>query len=229
MSRILIIEDELPMRTALMDLLQAHDYRVITAIDGVAGLERAMTEKPDLLLLDVMMPGLDGFSVCREVRRFAPALPILLLTAKGLIEDRVTGLDAGADDYLVKPFSSRELLARVRALLRRGERGTVLIERVSWPGVEIDLVRKTCVRAGRAVALTAREFAILKVLAEHRGEPVTREHFLEVVWGYNAYPTTRTVDNQILSLRAKLEAEPSNPQFLTTVHGIGYRLEMTGS
>jgi DNA-binding response OmpR family regulator len=229
MSRILIIEDELPMRTALTDLLQAHDYRVITAVDGVAGLERAMTEKPDLLLLDVMMPGLDGFSVCREVRRFAPALPILLLTAKGLIEDRVTGLDAGADDYLSKPFSSRELLARVRALLRRGERGTVLLERVSWPGVEIDLVRKTCVRAGRAVALTAREFAILKVLAEHRGEPVTREHFLEVVWGYNAYPTTRTVDNQILSLRSKLEAEPSNPQFLTTVHGIGYRLEMTGS
>jgi DNA-binding response OmpR family regulator len=229
MSRILIIEDELPMRTALTDLLQAHDYRVITAVDGVAGLERAMTEKPDLLLLDVMMPGLDGFSVCREVRRFAPALPILLLTAKGLVEDRVTGLDAGADDYLVKPFSTRELLARVRALLRRGERGTVLIERVNWPGVEIDLVRKTCVRAGRAVALTAREFAILKVLAEHRGEPVTREHFLEVVWGYNAYPTTRTVDNQIVSLRAKLETEPSNPQFLTTVHGIGYRLEMTGS
>lgn len=227
MPRILIIEDELPMRTALTDLLQAHEYRVITAADGAAGLERALSEKPDLLLLDVMMPRLDGFSVCREVRRCLPALPILMLTAKGQVDDRVTGLEAGADDYLVKPFSSRELLARVRALLRRFERAAAVVERLAFGDVEIDFVKHTCTRAGSRVALSSKEFGVLKLLAEHSGEPVSREQFLEIVWGYHAYPTTRTVDNQVLSLRAKLEPDPSHPRHLVTVHGIGYRLEMT--
>ncbi|MDQ3625056.1 MAG: response regulator transcription factor [Verrucomicrobiota bacterium] len=227
MPRILIIEDELPMRTALTDLLQAHGYRVITAADGAAGLERALAEKPDLLLLDVMMPRLDGFSVCREVRRCLPALPILMLTAKGQVDDRVTGLDVGADDYLVKPFSSRELLARVRALLRRFERDAAAVERLAFGDVEIDFVKHLCTRAGSRVALSSREFGVLKLLAEHPGEPVSREQFLEIVWGYHAYPTTRTVDNQLLSLRAKLEPDPAHPRHLVTVHGIGYRLEMT--
>jgi DNA-binding response OmpR family regulator len=227
MARILIIEDELPMRIALADLMQAQGHRVITAVDGESGLARALEERPDLLLLDVMMPRLDGFALCREVRRHAPALPILMLTAKGQVDDRVAGLDAGADDYLVKPFSSRELLARVRALLRRGERHAVAVERVVFGDVEIDFARQLCTRAGRRVALTAKEFGLLKLLAEHVGEPVSRERFLEIVWGYNAYPTTRTVDNQILSLRAKLEPQPDAPRYLITVHGVGYRLEMT--
>lgn len=229
MPRLLIVEDELPMRTALVDLFQAQGYRVIAAADGVSGLDRALEDLPDLLVLDVMMPGLDGFTVCREVRRRSPTLPILLLTAKGLVDDRVAGLDAGADDYLVKPFSSRELLARVRALLRRVERRAAAVERIVFGDVEADFLRQVCTRAGREVALTAREFAMLKLLAERPGEPVTREQFLEVVWGYNAFPTTRTVDNQILNLRAKLEPDPARPRHLLTVHGVGYRLgrEMT--
>jgi DNA-binding response OmpR family regulator len=226
MPRLLIIEDELPMRMALVDLFQSQGYRVIAAADGPSGLERALTEMPDLLLLDVMMPGLDGFSVCREVRRRAPLLPIMMLTAKGMVDDRVTGLDAGADDYMVKPFNRRELLARVRALLRRVERRAAAADRIAFGEVEVDFPRQLCTRAGREVGLTAREFGILKLLAERPGEPVTREQFLEAVWGYNAYPTTRTVDNQILSLRAKLEAEPANPRHLLTVHGVGYRLAL---
>ena len=227
MSKILIVEDELPMRTALGDLLLAQGYRIITASDGEAGLGRALSDDPDLLLLDVMMPRLDGFAVCREVRRRAPRLPILLLTAKGQIDDRVTGLEAGADDYLMKPFSSRELIARVRALLRRAEGEAAAVERIQMGEVEVDFIKQSCTRAGRAVALSAKEFGILKLLAERRGEPATREQFLESVWGYNAYPTTRTVDNQMVSLRAKLEADPAEPRHLLTVHGVGYRLKMT--
>lgn len=215
------------MRLALVDCLQAQGYRVTSAVDGVAGLERALREKPDLLLLDVMMPKLDGFAVCREVRRCAPALPILMVTAKGLVDDRVEGLDAGADDYLVKPFSTRELLARVRALLRRSERAAAAVEQVAFGAVRVDFLKQICERDGQRVALTARELAMLKLLAEARGEPVTRDRFLEVVWGYHAFPSTRTVDNQILSLRAKLEADPARPVHLQTVHGVGYRLEMT--
>jgi DNA-binding response OmpR family regulator len=225
MPRILIVEDELPMRTALVDLLQAQGYRVVAADDGARGLERALDDPPDLLLLDVMMPKLDGYTVCREVRQRAPGLPVLLLTAKGSVDDRVTGLDAGADDYLVKPFSSRELLARVRALLRRGERRTGAVESLEFGEVAVDFVRHVCTRAGRKIALTAKEFSILKLLAARPGEPVTREQFLEAVWGYNAFPTTRTVDNQVLSLRAKLEPDPAQPRHLLTVHGVGYRLE----
>ncbi|RYD73354.1 MAG: response regulator transcription factor [Verrucomicrobiaceae bacterium] len=227
MPRILIIEDELPMRHALDDLLQAQGYRVITAADGATGLKRARTEKVDLLLLDVMLPKLDGYSLCAEVRRSSPALPILMITAKGRVDDRVTGLDAGADDYLVKPFSSRELLARVRALLRRVERVASSVEEITFGEVTISFTRQLCMRRGERVPLSAKEFGVLKLLAEHAGEPVTREQFLENVWGYNAYPTTRTVDNQILSLRTKLESDPANPCHLMTVHGVGYRLEMT--
>lgn len=227
MPRILIIEDELPMRIALTDLLTAQEYRVIAAADGITGLERALGEKPDLILLDVMMPGLDGYSVCREVRRHAPALPILMLTAKGQVDDRVEGLDAGADDYLIKPFNSKELLARVRALLRRFEKSAEPLEKITLGDIQLDFVRKTCTRAGKSITLTVKEYAILKLLAEHAGKPITREQFLETVWGYNAYPTTRTVDNQILALRGKLESDPANPRFILTVHGIGYRLEMT--
>lgn len=225
MPRILIVEDELPMRTALIDLFAGQGYRVVAAADGVHGLERALDDPPDLLLLDVMMPKLDGYAVCREVRGRLPALPILLLTAKGLIDDRVTGLDAGADDYLVKPFSSRELLARVRALLRRVEGRSTVAEQIVFGEVAVDFVRHVCTRAGQRVTLTAKEFGILKLLAEYMGQPITREQFLNTVWGYNAYPTTRTVDNQFLSLRAKLEADPARPRHLLTVHGIGYRLE----
>ncbi len=227
MSRILIVEDELPMRNALFDLLQAQGYRVVTEVDGESGLARACEEKFDLVLLDVMMPKLDGYTVCRELRKRSPQLPILILTAKGQVDDRVSGLDAGADDYLVKPFSSRELLARVRAQLRRAESSMVTLRQIRIGDVEIDFEKQICMRDGQLILLSAKEFGILKLLAEHEGKPVSREHFLEVVWAYNAYPTTRTVDNQVLSLRSKLEPDPSEPRYILTVHGVGYRLEMT--
>jgi len=225
MERILIIEDETPMRTALADLLAGEGYRPLTAADGESGLARALAEKPDLILLDVMMPKLDGFAVCAELRRLANEVPVLMLTAKGQIEDRVTGLDAGADDYLVKPFSTDELLARVRALLRRVERKTKSPARLKLGEAEIDLARQTARLGKREIHLTAKEFAMLRLLAEGEGEPVTREKFLDVVWGYTAFPTTRTVDNHVASLRAKLEKNPDDPQWIKTVHGVGYRLE----
>ena len=225
MQRILIIEDEAPMRTALADLLAAEGSRALTAADGASGLERARAEKPDLILLDVMMPKLDGFAVCAELRRLAIAMPVLLLTAKGQIEDRVNGLDAGADDYLVKPFSTEELLARVRALLRRVERKTKSAVKLKLGDVEIDLARQTAVRGKKPVRLTAKEFAMLRLMAGAEGEPVSREKFLDAVWGYTAFPTTRTVDNHIASLRAKLEKNPDEPRWIKTVHGVGYKLE----
>jgi DNA-binding response OmpR family regulator len=226
MPRILIIEDEAPMRTALADLLAAEGHRVLTAANGATGLKRALDEKPDLILLDVMMPKLDGFALCAELRCLSQTVPVLMLTAKGQIDDRVTGLDAGADDYLVKPFSTEELLARVRALLRRHQRQAKSAVQLTLGDVEIDLARQTALRGKKPVHLTAKEFAMLRLLAEAEGEPVTRERFLDVVWGYTTFPTTRTVDNHIASLRAKLEPNPDEPRWLETVHGVGYRLEL---
>jgi DNA-binding response OmpR family regulator len=226
MERILVIEDELPMRTALEDVLAGEGYRVLTAIDGEAGLSRAIQEKPDLVLLDIMMPRLDGYAVCAELRRLSNPVPVLMLTAKGQVEDRVTGLDAGADDYLVKPFSTDELLARVRALLRRVRRPTQSPAKLRLGDVEIDLPRQTAVRGRRTLHLTAKEFAMLRLMAETPGEPVSRERFLDVVWGYTAFPTTRTVDNHIASLRSKIEGNPDEPRYIKTVHGVGYKLDV---
>jgi DNA-binding response OmpR family regulator len=226
MSRILIIEDETPMRTALKDALEAEDYRVLTAVDGESGLNRALAEKPDLILLDIMMPKLDGFAVCAELRRLSNPVPVLMLTAKGQVEDRVSGLDAGADDYLIKPFSTEELLARVRALLRRFQRQFRTPTKLELGDTEIDLLRQTAVRGRKTIHLTAKEFAMLRLMAETPGEPVSRDKFLDAVWGYAAFPTTRTVDSHVASLRKKLERDPDSPRWIKTVHGIGYRLEL---
>lgn len=226
MERILIIEDETPMRTALADVLEGEGYRALTAADGEIGLCKAVAEKPDLILLDIMMPRLDGFAVCAELRRLGNAVPVLMLTAKSQIEDRVTGLDAGADDYLVKPFSTEELLARVRALLRRARKQSRAPARLKLGDVEIDLARQKVVRGRKQIHLTAKEFAMLRLMAEAEGEPVSREKFLAVVWGYTAFPTTRTVDNHIASLRAKLEKNPDAPRWIKTVHGVGYKLDL---
>jgi DNA-binding response OmpR family regulator len=224
-ARLLVIEDERPMRTALKDALEAEGYRVLTAADGETGLACALKEKPDLVLLDIMLPRLDGFALCAELRRVGHAVPVLMLTAKGQIEDRVTGLDAGADDYLVKPFSTDELLARVRALLRRVGHQTRRHTTLVLDDTRVDFIKQTAMRGKRLLGLTAKEFAMLQLLAEAAGEPVTRERFLDVVWGYTAFPTTRTVDNHIASLRAKLEPDPDAPRWIKTVHGVGYRLQ----
>jgi len=224
-ARILLVEDEAPMRMALKDILDSEGYRVQTAADGEAGLQQAVDQKPDLILLDVMLPKLDGFALCGELRRLAIDTPVLMLTAKGQVEDRVTGLDSGADDYLVKPFSTEELLARVRALLRRRGGQRAPVRALTLGEVRIDLVKLTANRGRQPLRLTAKEFAVLRLLAEANGEPVTRERFLDLVWGCTAFPTTRTVDNHIASLRAKLEPEPERPRWIQTVHGVGYRLE----
>jgi DNA-binding response OmpR family regulator len=213
------------MRTALADVLTAEGYRVLTAPDGDSGLQRALAEKPDLILLDIMMPKMDGYAVCSELRRLGNHVPILMLTAKGQVEDRVTGLDAGADDYLVKPFSTEELLARVRAMLRRVQRQSRAAAALVLGDVRIDLIKQTATRGRKTLHLTAKEFAMLRLLAECPGEPISRERFLDAVWGYTAFPTTRTVDNHIASLRAKIERDPDSPRFLITVHGTGYKLE----
>ena len=225
-SRILIIEDELPMRRALEDVLAAEGYRVLTAGDGESGLRRAIEEKPDLILLDVMMPKLDGYAVCAELRRLSNPVPILMLPAKGQVEDRVQGLDVGADDYMVKPFSTDELLARVRAMLRRIQRQSKAPTRLVLGEAHIDLVKQTATRGRKVLHLTAKEFAMLRLMAQSPGEPVSRERFLDAVWGYTAFPTTRTVDNHIASLRSKLERDPDAPRWIITLHGVGYKLEL---
>jgi DNA-binding response OmpR family regulator len=228
MSRILIVEDELPMRTALQDCLEAEGHRVLTAADGEAGLAKAASEKPELVLLDVMMPRLDGYAVCEELRRMEHPAAILMLTAKGRVDDRVTGLDAGADDYLVKPFSTEELLARVRALLRRKQRQARAAGALVLGDIKIELTKQTAMRGRKPVHLTTKEFAMLRLMMETPREPVSRERFLDVVWGYASFPTTRTVDNHVASLRLKLERHPDRPQWIKTVHGVGYKLEVSG-
>lgn len=222
--RLLVIEDELPMRTALVETLKAEGYRVMSAADGIEGLELACSEEFDLILLDVMMPVLDGFSVCKELRKRGRDVPVLMLTAKGRVDDRVEGLDCGADDYLVKPFSLRELLARVRALTRRMQRESLVADELKIGNAVVDFAQRCLQRGGVTIELSEKEFGMLKLLASYRGETVSREKFLDVVWGYHANPSTRTVDNFISALRMKLEDDPIQPQHLITVRGVGYRL-----
>jgi DNA-binding response OmpR family regulator len=227
MSETILIVDDTPANLGvLVETLGAAGYQLMVAEDGEEALAQTAQTQPDLILLDVMMPKLDGFAVCAELRRLAIAVPVLMLTAKGQIEDRVNGLDAGADDYLVKPFSTDELLARVRALLRRVERKTKSAVKLKLGDVEIDLARQTALRGKKSIRLTAKEFAMLRLMAGAEGEPVSREKFLDAVWGYTTFPTTRTVDNHIASLRAKLEKNPDEPRWLKTMHGVGYKLDL---
>ncbi len=225
--KLLVIEDELPMRTALVETLAAEGYRVRSAADGIAGLELACTEEFDLVLLDVMMPGLDGYAVCKALRQRGRDMPVLMLTAKGQIDDRVAGLDSGADDYLMKPFSLKELLARVRALLRRRGRERAVPDELRIGAAVVDFRKATLVCGGREFPLSEKESGMLRLLAASAGEPVSREKFLDVVWGYHANPSARTVDNFIAGLRTKLETDPTNPRHLVTARGIGYRLEVS--
>jgi DNA-binding response OmpR family regulator len=222
--RILVVEDEAPMRRALVETLSAEGYRVRSAARGPEGLELAMTEPFDLVLLDVMMPGLDGYSVCRALRQRGREMPVLMLTAKAMVDDRVEGLDAGADDYLVKPFSLRELLARVRALLRRRERESSFSDEFPIGEAIVLFSEQRLVRGGIEYPLSHKESGMLRLLASRPGEVVTREQFLDQVWEYHAYPSTRTVDNFVANLRAKIEPDPSTPRHLITVRGTGYKL-----
>ena len=224
MSVVLIVEDDLAILRGLSDNLTLQQYDVLTATDGEAGCRLALEKKPDLLILDVMLPNMSGFEICRKVRAEGLTAPILMLTARGEESDRVLGLDLGADDYMTKPFSIRELLARVRAHLRRVEHSEKLPEELTFDDVVVDFKKYEARKGGRALEMTRKEFGILRLLAAKAGVAVTRDDLLSDVWGYEHYPTTRTVDTHIAMLRAKLEANPSEPQRLITVHGVGYKL-----
>ena len=224
MTRILVVEDDPAILRGLQDNLVFESYEVLTAADGEAGLQMIRSAKPDLVILDLMLPKLNGYEVCRQARADKLTMPILMLTARGDEADRIVGLDLGADDYVTKPFSIRELLARIRALLRRARPGGPAEPDVlHFDDVEIDFKRYEARRSGRLVEMTRKEFGVLRLLASRTGEVVTREELLTEVWGYEALPTTRTVDNHVASLRAKLERNPAEPTHLHTVHGVGYK------
>jgi two-component system alkaline phosphatase synthesis response regulator PhoP len=222
LSKILIVEDEPDMVLGLKDNFEFEGYEVLTATDGQSGLERARSQKPDLLILDIMLPRLSGLEVCKTLRGEGYDGPIIMLTARGQEIDKVVGLELGADDYVTKPFSIRELLARVRAILRRAE-GKKRLTRYHFADVELDFEAYRASRAGEALELSPREFELLRYLIERKGETVSRDQLLEDVWGYQSYPSTRTVDTHIAKLRAKIGDSGADPRHILTIHGVGYK------
>ena len=223
MTKILIVEDEPNMVAGLRDNFEYEGYEVITAPDGVAGLERAIAEKPDLVILDVMMPRMSGLDVCKQLKAKRPSVPIIMLTARGQEVDKVVGLELGADDYVTKPFSIRELLARVKAVLRRAKTAPKEKESYSFGEVEVNVKSCQVSRGGKALDFSSKEFELLKYFLCHPGEALSRDRLLEDVWGYDRFPTTRTVDAHIVRLRQKVEPKPEEPRFILTVHGTGYK------
>jgi len=223
-ARLLLVEDEPGLQLALSDRLAAEGYRVETAGDGLTAIDRATSEPFDVIILDVMLPGRDGFDVARTVRQQGVQTPILMLTARGQVVDRVVGLKLGADDYLTKPFETIELLARIEALLRRAPTiGGTTVERYQFGVVLVDARKAEVTKDGALVELSAKEFHLLRYFIEHRGATISREELLQEVWGYNATPSTRTVDVHVAWLRQKLEPNPRVPQYVLTVHGLGYK------
>jgi len=210
------------MRLGLRDTCEYEGYDVLVAADGETGVQQALENRPDLILLDVMLPKLSGLDVCRRLRNEGIRTPIIMLTARGQELDKVIGLEVGADDYVTKPFGVKELLARVHAHLRR--MGSVTsIEQYAFDEIELNFKRYEAKKAGKVVEISPREFETLRFLILHEGEIVTRDQLLEHVWGYNAFPLTRTVDNHIAKLRHKLEASPADPRHILTIHGVGYK------
>jgi two-component system alkaline phosphatase synthesis response regulator PhoP len=223
MERILVVEDEPDMLMGLQDNLQFEGYQVITARDGQAALELALTTCPDLIVLDLMLPKLDGFEVCKRIRAKGMDTPIIMLTAKSQEVDKVLGLELGADDYITKPFSIRELLARIKAVLRRHQAPPQQIESYQFGDVKVDFRKSIATKGGEQIDLSHYEAGILRILITNRGEPISRNRILDEVWGYELYPTTRTIDNHVVKLRQKLEDDPHNPEHIVTVHGMGYK------
>lgn len=225
MKKILVVDDEPTLVAALKYNLERAGYQVVTAVDGETGLELARADRPNLILLDVMLPGLDGFEFCRIVRRETTA-PILMLTAKTEEVDKVVGLELGADDYVTKPFSVRELLARVRALLRRAETAPATDREVLQAGdLTVDLSKREASRDGEPLGLKPKEFELLVFLLRNRGRAFTRDQLLNHIWGYDFVGDTRTVDVHVRWLRQKIEREPAKPTRLITLRGVGYRFD----
>ena len=223
MPRILVVEDEAAIARVLVDNLVYEGHEAEAVADGAEGLERALAIKPDLILLDVVLPTMDGYEVCRRLRARGSATPIIMLTARGEEVDKVLGLELGADDYVTKPVGVRELMARIKAVLRRGEPEAAVAAVLEFGPARIDFDRHEATVDGRSVHLSPKAFGVLRLLWESGGRTLTRAQILQQVWGYEVYPTTRTVDNHIAELRSRLEADPSRPRHLLTVHGVGYR------
>ena len=223
MPTILLVEDEYPMRVALEDAFRHYGYELVSAADGEVGLRLIEETKPDLVILDVMLPHMDGFEVCRQLRQHGFMKPILMLTARSQEVDKVIGLELGADDYVTKPFGDRELLARVKALLRRASHEPSELVNYRFGSVDIDFTHFTGEKNGRSLRLTSTEFSLLHLLISQKGNVLTREELLNKVWGYEFFPQSRTVDNHILRLRQKLEDDPNHPRHILTVHGLGYK------
>jgi DNA-binding response OmpR family regulator len=233
MDTVLVVEDSRPMQRTLQRLFEADGLQVQIASDGVAGLESFRKRAPNIVVLDLKLPHLPGKELCRAFKAQAPAVPIVVLSANAEVEDKVLLLELGADDYVTKPFSPRELLARVRRAMRRGNPApsnaanlateSVRHELLMFGNVKIDFTSMEATRAGKRLTLTAQEFKLLRFLARTPDAVVSREKLLNDVWGYENYPTTRTVDNHILRLRQKLEPDPANPRYFLTMHGAGYK------
>jgi len=224
MPRILIIEDEPVMQRGLKDNLEFEGFETELAGDGPAGLQKLLEHSYDLAILDVMLPGMSGFDVCKTARQKGVHIPIIMLTARGEEIDKVLGLELGADDYITKPFSLRELLARIKAVLRRQEGRTGPDERMELGDIAVDFTTYSGTRSGSPLAMTPKEFELLKYLWQHRNQVVTRDQLLTNVWGYDDSVSTRTIDNFIVRLRQKIEDDPSHPRIIVTIHGAGYKL-----
>lgn len=222
-QRILVVEDDLSILTGLSMSLRFEGFEVLQAQDGKVGLQKALDEAPDLIVLDIMMPQLNGYEVMEELRKRESKTPVIVLSARGQERDKVTGLDLGADDYLVKPFSLQELLARIRSVLRRRDRDEP--QWLSFDDTRIDLRSKTVTRAGVAVELTAQEFKLLAHFVGNPGRTFSRDELLSAAWGYGYEGTARTVDNFVSQLRAKFEKSPDDPAHFSTVRGLGYRFD----
>ncbi|MCG8581094.1 MAG: response regulator transcription factor [Bacteroidales bacterium] len=226
MKQILIVEDEPDMQSGIKDNLEFEGYEVDTASDGKEGLVKILSNNYDLVLLDVMLPLMSGFDVCKKVRHEDNDTPIIFLTAKGEEIDKVIGLESGGDDYLTKPFSLRELLARVKAVLRRTEKSSAKVssQKVEIGRLTVDFETFTAFVDGDTVKMTSKEFEILQYFLKHKNATISRDSLLDNVWGYDFQPTARTIDNFILKLRQKIEDNPNDPQIIITVHGMGYRM-----
>ena len=224
LARVLLVEDEPGLRVTITDGLGNEGYDVAVAADGPTGLHRAIHEPWDVILLDVMLPGANGFDVCRDIRTGGVSTPIIMLTARGQLVDKVVGLKLGADDYLTKPFEMMELLARVEARLRRqSPKDTVDAEAYRFGAVQVDFRKAEVTKDGVPVELSAREYQLLRYFIEHRGATISRDELLNHVWGYHAMPNTRTVDVHVAWLRQKIEPNPKHPQNVITAHGLGYK------
>jgi DNA-binding response OmpR family regulator len=222
MEKILVIEDDADILAGLQAALTSEGYRVATASNGRDGRHLAQDFRPDLIILDLMLPGLSGFALCKQLRDERSVTPIIMLTAKCEEDDKVLGLELGADDYMTKPFSVRELLARVKVALRRSQGKGVTPDRYCFGDIVVNFKRREVTRGGHIVDLTNREFNILAYFIAHAGEVLSRDRLLEEVWGYKVPPRTRTVDTHVARLRRKIEPEPDNPQYFVTMHAAGY-------